>query len=1207
MLVRGFKWMVRVAAVSLLVGSVMASLELSSPLEGDGLMRWDSWYATERMTNRTMCTVSTVHKVNKEQLNLILEELMNTTFFRIINIDLDGDGCPLEKEKERQKQREKESLQKGESESSSVGGGEEEEVDEGSCGMTAPVMNVEGLVLTPQGGESAPPSLCTLEKDESDPFSSFSNPFGGPSSSPWGPSSPSPPPPHSASSTPSPPFASGGSRGKERDRRELEAEVQTTTTPLPPWLGGYTAPEARGSFVDRALSKSEKDSSEAFAGADSDCSDDEDLERPDFFINICEPILSSHPGAKLTTINLARNEEQYTGYNGSDVWGAIHGSLDLDLELDGEERVIYEEEVLQRLFRGMHTSINTHVALRFFPPFPGKRDHWLPNPQRFVETVAKHSDRVKNLHFAYVVLLRALRKLGPSLLETPLISGADDDDVTNALMRRLLETSVLRSCSQVFEAFDESLMFQSSSPTGRLSVLKKNFKAAFHTVSKLFNCVKCERCRLHGKVQLMGIGAALKILLLPDDLGLRSISKDELVALLGTAAKFSEAIAAIEPLAAMAEREQESVERAGTSREREQGKGAEGKAVVVGGGRKGSASVWGSEKLFDVAVVGGGLGGLSVALTALDRGASVVVIEKERFLGGNSVMASSGINVVNEASVEEGDSVGAFVSDIARASRMGIEWEKNPLVTALANGTAAAAAWVRDRVGLDFSKRSQLGGHTFKRTNRPPKGLAGAELVKTAQSELEAKGAATGRLQMMKNTKVVGLLEGGQSGRVMGVRVADSSGGGEGGRVRVVLARNVVLATGGFSADTVSASPSDGGAQSLMKQFREDLLEFPTTNNKCATGDGMKLGLGVGGQLVDMDSVQLHPTAFVDPKDPTAQKKTLCAEMLRGEGGILLNAEGDRFANELGPRDYVTQKILEQGHPNRTATLILSETVASKATYHVPVYSGAGLLREYKSLEELAAAEFTSLTGSVGLERAVGTLRKTLEAYDAAASLSVSEGVPDQFGKKTFPNAPSFGGSSSSSFFAGTVTPALHYTQGGLLIDEDGRVLRRSGTPSSSSPSMNSTLSMFSEMEPVEGLFAVGEVTGGLHGRNRLGGNGMTECVVFGLRVAQALDLSESSGGEEGDVQPSPAPESPKKSDRAVSEAELESHGEEGDCWMCVEGVVYDVSNFASDHPGGKNSVERLCGKDGTEEFSAAHSLVFLDDFEVVGRLSVPR
>lgn len=102
--------------------------------------------------------------------------------------------------------------------------------------------------------------------------------------------------------------------------------------------------------------------------------------------------------------------------------------------------------------------------------------------------------------------------------------------------------------------------------------------------------------------------------------------------------------------------------------------------------------------------------------------------------------------------------------------------------------------------------------------------------------------------------------------------------------------------TGGYAADFDPAG--------LLAKYRPELLDLPTTNGEHCQGDGAKMAFEIGANGIDLDKVQVHPTGLVDPNEPDAKVKFLAAEALRGVGGLLLNRDGERFADELGHRDY---------------------------------------------------------------------------------------------------------------------------------------------------------------------------------------------------------------------------------------------------------------------------------------------------------------
>merc|ERR1719299_97417 len=153
----------------------------------------------------------------------------------------------------------------------------------------------------------------------------------------------------------------------------------------------------------------------------------------------------------------------------------------------------------------------------------------------------------------------------------------------------------------------------------------------------------------------------------------------------------------------------------------------------------------------------------------------------------------------------------------------------------------------------------------------------------------------------------------------------------------------VIICTGGFGADFTN--------QSLLAQFRPDLMHLPTTNGEHCTGDGIRMGQAIGGKTIDLEWVQVHPTGLVKPDDPDAKIKFLAAEALRGVGGLIFDANGNRFANELGRRDYVTGEMWKNKPPFR---LVLNKAAQEEIIWHCKHYTGRGVMKFYESGAELA-------------------------------------------------------------------------------------------------------------------------------------------------------------------------------------------------------------------------------------------------------------
>jgi flavocytochrome c len=389
----------------------------------------------------------------------------------------------------------------------------------------------------------------------------------------------------------------------------------------------------------------------------------------------------------------------------------------------------------------------------------------------------------------------------------------------------------------------------------------------------------------------------------------------------------------------------------------------------------------------------------------------------------------------------------------------------------------------------------------------------------------------------------------------------------EKGATQVQAATSVIIATGGYASKPDSKD-------SLLAQHRPDLLNFATTNGRWAVGDGISLASVVGAKLVDMESIQVHPTAFIDQRKPDAGVKTLCAEILRGSGAVLVGPDGERFVNELEKRDYVTKHMVDRSKnltmANPNFFIVLNAAGAAVANKHITMYTHKGLLTQYASLDALAEAQQIPLS----------KLQNTFAEYDRVAAANESV---DAFGKKYFHNTPL----SIGPFYAGVVTPALHYSMGGLAINAEANVLNQETG------------------KPIPGLYAAGEVVGGIHGTNRLGGNAMTECAVFGIIAARST-IAQLSGTVE---QPAAAAQvveepAPAATSSVITLDQLKhNNGENGaPLWAAIHGQVYDLTEFADEHPAGPEPIFKAAGTDATEMFDEIHSIEMLDDFEPIGK-----
>jgi len=284
----------------------------------------------------------------------------------------------------------------------------------------------------------------------------------------------------------------------------------------------------------------------------------------------------------------------------------------------------------------------------------------------------------------------------------------------------------------------------------------------------------------------------------------------------------------------------------------------------------------------------------------------------------------------------------------------------------------------------------------------------------------------------------------------------------------------VIVCTGGYGADFAK--------DSLLNKHRPDLAHLPTTNGDHCTGDGLKMAMAIGADTVDLEWIQVHPTGLVHPDEPDAKVKFLAAEALRGVGGVLLDMNGKRFCNELGRRDYVTGMMWKnKGFVQGKCTgffLCLNGKSSDEITWHCKHYKGRGLMKSYNNMEEFAKEH------NIPLENIKETFKnynevakKQQENPDAGPYDAYGGGKShDVWGKKFFHNLPL---DVNDRFHVGVVTPVIHYCMGGLKMNPDSEILT-------------------ADDKVIPGLYAAGEAMGGVHGSNRLGGNSLLDCVVFG-------------------------------------------------------------------------------------------------------------
>ena len=483
----------------------------------------------------------------------------------------------------------------------------------------------------------------------------------------------------------------------------------------------------------------------------------------------------------------------------------------------------------------------------------------------------------------------------------------------------------------------------------------------------------------------------------------------------------------------------------------------------------------------DIVIVGAGGAGMTAAITAANEGKNVVVLESQPMVGGNSVRATGGMNAgdtVYQDENEFGESAGVektlktaadkyadneTITALAKTvSEQWAAYQANPvgyfdsvelmeldtmiggkgindpaLVETLCSNSADAIDWL-DEHGITLHSVSSFGGASVKRIHRPVDAegktvSVGSYMIPLLQENCEKAG-----VQIMLNTTANEILTD-ANGAAVGVKATGASG-----ETVTVNAKAVVITSGGFGANL-----------DMVVKYKPELKGFMTTNASGIQGQGIEMATAIGADTVDMDQIQIHPTV-------EANTAALITEGLRGDGAILVNAEGKRFIDEVGTRDVVSAAEIAQ--TGSYSWLVVDQAMADASSV-IQGYIKKGYTVEGATYEELAKA--------MGVDEAA--FAQTMADWNSCVEAKSDA----EFGRTSFANKLD-----TAPYYAIKVTAGVHHTMGGLKINTNTEVLKADGSV-------------------IPGLFAAGEVTGGVHGANRLGGNAVADFTVFG-RIAGA-------------------------------------------------------------------------------------------------------
>ena len=445
----------------------------------------------------------------------------------------------------------------------------------------------------------------------------------------------------------------------------------------------------------------------------------------------------------------------------------------------------------------------------------------------------------------------------------------------------------------------------------------------------------------------------------------------------------------------------------------------------------------------DVVIVGAGGAGLAAAIEAKTAGADVIVLEKMPLAGGNTLISGAEYAAPNNwIQKKEGieDSTELFVQDILKG---GDNVNDEKLVRVVAENALKGAEWLRDDIGVVWEDELMFfGGHSVKRS-LIPKGASGKEII----TKLVAKAEDMG-IPILYNTKATELITD-ESGSVIGVKAESDEK-----NYTFNTNKNVVIASGGFGSNL----------EMRMKYNPEIDENILSTNTVGSTGDGITMAEDVGAELVGMQYIQTYP--MCDPISGTL----LYFDDARLYGyTVIVNKEGKRFVEELGRRDEISMAIKAQTDhvcyelvdQKAYEESKLEENHAAEIDY---LYRN-DLLVKADTIEE--AAKFFGIDGN--------ELKATVDKYNSY----VENGKDLEFNKRSLPAKIE-----KAPFYIVKAAPAVHHTMGGIKINTEAQVLDKND-------------------KVIKGLYAAGEVTGGIHGTNRLGSDALADITVFGRIAGQ--------------------------------------------------------------------------------------------------------
>ena len=472
---------------------------------------------------------------------------------------------------------------------------------------------------------------------------------------------------------------------------------------------------------------------------------------------------------------------------------------------------------------------------------------------------------------------------------------------------------------------------------------------------------------------------------------------------------------------------------------------------------------------YDLIIVGAGLSGLTAAYESnklSHNSLKILVVETSSTFGGNSKNEIDGINILMQNNNKNKKNiVDNFTSFFDESFEFGRFVSEKDLLSIMVNDSSDLYDFLLKELNCNSLKIIKSEGSKVPRT------------LIYENSEMTIGNYITNKLYdklvnitstfINFNSHFIDLIINENYTEVKGIIYEIQ----EGDEIKNISAysKAIILATGGYGSDFYAE-------ESLLKEFLIQLYYFPTFSTIYTQGIGIKMARNKGGLLIDQRQAELYPTCFVDLFDRYNRHKILAPDLFRELGGILINKRGKRFCNEIGNRRYVAQSILKNCDivtdpkiiKQYEGFLIINEEIKEKYGEKIEDYISKGYLKKYKSFDEFSR--------DMNISEYYINIRKSILNYNQGC-----DSKRDKFGKQIFPTKFKMG----DTIYVGIITPCIYHTFGGVRINEKAEIINES-------------------KKGIKGLYAAGQIIGGIHGVMAMQGNILTQSMVFGRLAAKS-------------------------------------------------------------------------------------------------------